>query len=354
MRSFVQLVPLTLLVARPPWASFTYTVPAEYTLPDRVTVLAVVDLPEKPESDAAADAMVDVLTNAPNLKVIAPAAARQALAATPLVRGEPLGAEKVQAVTKGASASGVLALDRVEVADDVTFEERVETTTQIVRERPAGCTNCKPEEKEVQIDKPVVYAHRTATVTTGWQVYAADGSLLTSWATTASAMADGKGDDPTEARTNAGNVTELARSAASVAGAEAAKHIAPWTNTATRRYFKCGDSNLRAGHKLAKRGDWEGAVTAWKVAAESEDAKVRGKAKLDLAVAAERRGDVARAQDLAAEAAKLLDKDWVRAYAKVLKAREKEEARLADQLGTDVKGPKKAKKDKKGKGGGAK
>ena len=193
------------LIACAPHVSFQYTVPATYTLPDRIDTVAVVDLPDSSVSDGAADAIVEALTESPRLRVIAATGARQSLAGVSVKRGEPLPPDAVKKIAKAAKVSGVLALDRVEQAEDLAFDHAVETTTRVERTRPAGCDTCKPKETEVQVDQPVVVAHRTVTVNTGWQIYAADGTLVTSWTSDASAMADGKGDDESEARTNAGS-----------------------------------------------------------------------------------------------------------------------------------------------------
>jgi hypothetical protein len=327
------LATLTLaLVACAPHVSFQYTVPATYTLPDRIDTVAVVDLPDTSVSDGAADAIVEALSESPRLRVVGATGARQALAGVSAKRGEPLPAETVKRIAQSAKVSGVLALDRVEQAEGLAFDHAVETTTRIERTRPADCPNCKPKETEVQVDQPVVVAHRTVTVNTGWQMYAADGALVTSWTSDASASADGKGDDESEARTNAGSPEALGRDAAEAAGFAAARHVSPWETTATRRYFRCGSSEIRAGHKLARHGDWKGAAKLWREARKTGSARAKARATLNLAVAAEKRGDAARASELASEAARMLDKGWVKKYAKAMKKRKKAAERLAKQI----------------------
>ncbi len=320
------------LIACAPHVSFQYTVPATYTLPDRIDTVAVVDLPDTSVSDGAADSMVEALTESPRLRVVASAGARQSLAGVSVKRGEPLPADTVRKIAQASKVSGVVALDRVEQAEDLAFEHAVETTTRIERTRPADCPNCKPRETEVQVDQPVVVAHRTVTVNTGWQIYAADGSLVTSWTSDATAAADGKGGDESEARTNAGSPEALGRDAAEAAGFAAARHISPWETTATRRYFRCGNGDIRAGHKLARQGDWKGAAKLWRAARKTGSARAKARATLNLAVAAEKRGDVARASELASEAARLLEKGWVKKYAKQKKKRKKASERHAKQL----------------------
>jgi hypothetical protein len=333
MRPLLPLATALALAGCSPSVTFSYAVPARYTLPDPVRTVAVVDLVESPASDAAADTMVEVLTDSPRLKVVTSATARTALGNVSVTRGEPIPVATVKDLAGKAGVTGVLALDRVEIKEDLTYESKVESTTHVEKERPAGCASCATVDKEVTEDKPVTVAHRTSTVTTGWQIYAADGSLITSWAVTGTADSDGKGADESAARANTESADDLAKEAAEAAAFEAAKEISPYTAKATRRYFRGGSAVIREGAKHAADHDWAAAADAWRKASKDDDDKVRGRALLDLAVAAEKAGDIPTAAKQAAEAAKLLDDKWVDEYARALKTRGRQAKRLDDQLG---------------------
>jgi hypothetical protein len=169
-------------------------------------------------------------------------------------------------------------------------------------------------------------------VTLGWQIYGANGDLLTSWSTAETYLTHGEGESASMARENLDDAPELLRAAAEDAAFEASKHICPWTNSATRRYFRCGSDEVRAGAKLARDGKWEDAKSLWETGTKDGSVSARGKAYLDLAVAYERDGKVGKALKNAEEAAKLLDKGWVDAYVVELRTRTKQQKRLKEQM----------------------
>ncbi len=323
---------LAMLGACAPHTTFNYTVPATYSLPESVQVLATVDSPETTESDAALDTMIDVLTDCQRVKTVPAAGARQAFAENPAPRGAPLAPAAAPAITRSSKTNGLLVLDRVEKATAVDIRSTVRLENRVERRRPAGCTTCEPREEEVQVERPWFDAVATNTVTTGWQIYSPEGALLTSWSTSQTYTTQGEGESESAARENLEEAPELLKSAAEDAAAEASKHICPWTNAATRRYYGCGDASIRKGTKAAKAGNWEKAKRHWDSATEDESRKVRGKAHLDLAVAYEREGKIGKAVKHAEKAAKLLDKDWVDAYLKELRKRTKQQRKLEKQL----------------------
>jgi hypothetical protein len=331
-RSPLTLLPVVALVACAPRTTFNYTVPATYSLPEGVQLLATVDSPETRESDAALDTMIDVLTDCARVKTVPAAGARAAFAEHPVARGAPLPPLAVQAISTASKTSGLLVLDRVENVSQVDVRETVKVENRIERRRPAGCSTCEPREEEVQVERPWFDAVSTHTVTLGWQIYGANGDVLTSWSTSETYVTHGEGESASMARENLDEAPELLRAAAEDAAFEASKHICPWTNSATRRYFRCGSDEVRAGARLARDGRWEDAKGVWESGTKDGSVSARGKAYLDLAVAYEREGKVGKALKNAEEAAKLLDKGWVDAYVVELRSRSKQQKRLKEQM----------------------
>ena len=331
-RPAVALIPLLALVACAPHTTFNYTVPATYSLPEGVQLLATVDSPETRESDAALDTMIEVLTDCARVKTVPAAGAREAFAEHPVARGAPIPPLAVKAISGASKTSGLLVLDRVEDASQVDVQQTVKVENRIERRRPAGCDTCEAREEEVQVERPWFDAVATHTVTVGWQIYGANGELLTSWSTSETYVTHGEGESASMARENLDEAPELLRAAAEDAAYEASKHICPWTNSATRRYFRCGSDEVRAGAKLARDGKWEDAKSVWETGTKDGSVSARGKAYLDLAVAYEREGKVGKALKNAEEAAKLLDKGWVDAYVDTLRGRTKQQKRLKEQM----------------------
>ena len=90
---------------------------------------------------------------------------------------------------------------------------------------------------------------------------------------------------------------------------------------------------VAAGAKLAKADDWKGAEKAWRQARKTAEGDAKGRVIYNLAVAAERRRDIATALKLAKEAKTLLrNTNRVDAYLTALRDRKREAATLAAQM----------------------
>lgn len=66
----------------------------------------------------------------------------------------------------------------------------------------------------------------------------------------------------------------------------------PTFTTVERTWFPGGSARLKAAGELAKNDDWASAISAWSTLYDEGSDKERGRAAFDLAVAAERSGDV--------------------------------------------------------------
>jgi tetratricopeptide (TPR) repeat protein len=127
-------------------------------------------------------------------------------------------------------------------------------------------------------------------------------------------------------------------SVAGLAGEAYARRIGPATVLVVRRYYARGDDRLEAARASVRAGDWDGAAAQWEAAAASDDPKVRGRARFDLALRREVQGDLRGAIDLARQAAVDLDNGRARAYLAELERRRVDAQRVEAQV-SGVTGP---------------
>ena len=117
--------------------------------------------------------------------------------------------------------------------------------------------------------------------------------------------------------------------------------IAPAYITVTRSYYGGGSDEMKQARDHVRATDWDGAVPIWKdIIANTTDAKLRGKARFNLAVAAEVNGQLKKAHSIAKKAAVDLANGKSRNYAAALSARIRDQERLEQQLTPPVQQPK--------------
>jgi hypothetical protein len=189
---------------------------------------------------------------------------------------------------------------------------------------------------EITEEYPVIDATTTVTVTVGYQLYGADGAVLDAWTESLSDASTGTADATAgqeAARRAAAKPAELAVELAEATAFEAARHIAPWLATAERRWYASGAPEVVAGARLARDGDWTGAERAWRKGRKTAEGDGKGRVLFNLAVAAERRGDIATALELIKAAKDLLRQPkHADAYLVELRDRKRQARALAAQL----------------------
>jgi len=131
----------------------------------------------------------------------------------------------------------------------------------------------------------------------------------------------------TEIGDGRGLVARLAASSGEAYGQRVAAHHV-WED---RRLM--GGSGLGHGNRLAKQGEWTAAERAWKQALKAADAqKETGKAKFNLAVAAEARGELEKAKKLAREADRALSSGRTERLVSLMNQRVREQKIVEAQL----------------------
>lgn len=303
------LLPLLLLgaVACRPAVTIKYMVPATYTLPPDFQVAAVADRVNREESGAATRGLEDSISGSERLKLANPDAVKAAFGRVKTPQGEPLGSAEAGALCTEAGASGIVTLEGYSVSGDWTYLDTTQEITETVTERPADCNDCPSVTKEVIRQVPAVVATWSGSVRTDWAVASCAGVALTAGSTGSSGQLEGIGDREADAREDAGSPEALEVELSHATGMTFAAHIVPQWRAESRRYFKGGNTDIKAGSKAARSGDWAKAEDAWTQAIQSSSEKVRGKACYNLAVAAERDGRFDEALKHARKANKLLD-----------------------------------------------
>ncbi len=334
------LLPLLLPVAASalltgcvPRALIAYDVPAELTVPTDVRSLALVDRKGSDLSAAARLALQEELQGGSRYTIAEPAAAQAALGRVQGTVGQPLSADAVAALRTAAGADGIVAVDQVEKVESWTYAERTETRTHTETRTPANCASCPAVATDVTEDVPVIDASLTVAVTVGYQLYGVNGAVVDAWTETATDVLTGTAETQADARGKAGDPKSLAADLASATAFEAARHIAPWSTSVERTWYSAGGAEVKAGAKLAKADDWTGAEKAWRQGRKTAEGEAKGRVIYDLAVAAERRGDIAAALKLAKEAKTLLhNTKRADAYQAALRDRKRAAATLAAQM----------------------
>ncbi len=326
------LLPLT--IACRPTVKIDYMYPAEYTLPADFKTVAVVNRVSTPESGAAIDGLRTALMSSPTLKVANPSAVNQAMAGVKLPVGAALDREGAEQICKGSGATGIVTLERYNFGGDWSMEETTDTYTETVTEKPADCKDCPGVSKAVTHEVPAVIARYNAITSTSWAVTSCQGLPLSGKEVATGGLLEGRGEKPVEAKADAGDPSELEDEMGHAAGSAFSVHISPRQVSASRAYFKGGSSEIRAGAKAAKAGKWQVAEKSWMSALKSDKDKVRGKAQLNLAVAAEHEGDLGAALKHARKANRLLDgKKGTAEYVTTLAERQGLQQKVDSQVG---------------------
>jgi hypothetical protein len=178
------------------------------------------------------------------------------------------------------------------------------------------------------------WARRTTRLNATWRMYSAreDVILDEDKDHVMGSQSRAEGTSAAEALANLTTASAMISADGRKLGNEYATRISPtWINL-SRPYFASGP--LKMGKRYVLAGDWEGAVAFWRTVIDDPDSspKVRGKARHNLAVAAERQGRLKMAVKLAQKAAVESNSRVSQFYAQSLLRRVEEQRRVAEQL----------------------
>jgi hypothetical protein len=117
------------------------------------------------------------------------------------------------------------------------------------------------------------------------------------------------------------------------AGKEYGCRISPYWITVQRRFYRKGSHELELANARATKNRWTEAITVWKNIANNNDKKVAGRANYNLAVAAEREGNLEVAMEYAKIARDKYKEKWSREYVRILNQRIQNRQKLMEQFG---------------------
>lgn len=117
------------------------------------------------------------------------------------------------------------------------------------------------------------------------------------------------------------------------AGKEYGCRISPFWINVQRRFYKNGSHELELANTRATKGRWADAITVWKNIANSSDKKIAGRANYNLAVAAEREGNLEVALEYAKIARDTYKEKWSGDYIRILNQRMQNRQKLKEQFG---------------------
>ena len=112
------------------------------------------------------------------------------------------------------------------------------------------------------------------------------------------------------------------------AGRAYAGRISPQWRWESRTWFAKGSPELKLAKRHVRAGDWEGAADIWRSALETGNPRVAGKAKFNLALYNERKGNLRVALKRAREGAVAISKPRTRSYVAILERRLRDQERL--------------------------
>jgi hypothetical protein len=305
--------------------------PAEINVPAPVQRLALVDRAPSAHSFQVLYGLRDALAEGPRFEVVANEAAQAAYAAGRATVGQSLGGLASAALCKKTGATGIVSLESVEVDDRWDWSERFEerSESQLLK-REDGSSESVEVVKMVTVQQATLVLDSTSV----WELLDCEGNSQDKHTVTLQQKRYGEGDTRADAQLNTGSVDRLQRAMMGDVSRAYRSRISPWNSMVTRRLFRGGNRDIRAGRKAAVAGDWSNAYKRWKATAKKGNSD-SPRAWVNLAVLNERKGNLTIALKYARRAASAMNKGWVHAYVAKLEESIEKKTRLGEQLGPD-------------------
>ncbi|TNE91916.1 MAG: hypothetical protein EP330_03670 [Deltaproteobacteria bacterium] len=186
-------------------------------------------------------------------------------------------------------------------------------------------------------DEPPPFTHwaqRTTRINATWRMYdaSADAILDEERDRVMGSQRRAEGYTIEEAVGKLASASSMISSDGRKLGKEYGTRISPTWVGLQRKYFAGGA--LKMGKRYVLAGDWDGAIEQWKAVVDDPSAslKTKGKARHNLAVAAEMKGQLKKAHKLAQKAAVENNHKISQGYARSLERRIEEQERVERQL----------------------
>lgn len=265
-------------------------------------------------ADEALTGLTDALAGSPRFSITRPNVELEGsgLGTFP----EPLSPEFVKEITAENGAQALVTIEAFDSDMNTSCTSRTETI----------------KEDGVERQVTVFEAARSVDVTVGWRFYdGVTGELIDEFRMGDNVCFNADGATEREAIRSLPNDEYVVREIGRVTGLHYSQRISPTWVTVHRRYYTKGSDNLRAGAIQMENGRIEKAEGWWKKDENHPEDKVQGRIAFNKALAAEMRGDLETAIDLAIEADRLGVRKG-RGYAAELRYRIDEAVRLDAQM----------------------
>ena len=316
--------------------------PSEIVLPDHIQVIAVLDR-SKPEKgfanfleglvsgesigqdregrNNAVQGLTNALTRTPRFTVKS-----TALELTGSKTGAqmmpPLPWEEIDEICMRHNAQAVAAIESYDSDIRNVFSSRQ--------------TKVKGKDSTV-VEKTTFSVARTLRVDVGWRLYDPKTRVVLDETLISDVAEDqGFGDTQQAASNNLETAYSVTRRLSGKIGEKYGRRIAPVWTTVSRTYYNTakdsGKEPMEKADRYAKAGNWEEAAEVWRKLTENRDAKIAGRAAHNLALAAERSGNLPAALEWARKAYAKYGNKASQAYIRILEQRISDQARLNYQL----------------------
>lgn len=200
--------------------------------------------------------------------------------------------------------------------------------------RVACAAEVRERKRDGKVIKYTVFcAAKTIDVTVGWRMYnGATGVLMDEFRMFESIGFNAEGNTERQALANLPNREAITRRIGDVTGRKYSERVSPTWLWVSRQYYTKGSDELKSGKRQVKWKDYEQAEAWWNKALEDPDPKVKGRAMFNKALAAELRGDLNTALQLATDAGKRFGNKKAFNYAQTIRRRLTEQEILDQQM----------------------
>jgi hypothetical protein len=324
-----------------PKAYITVLEPADVALPKNIQTLAVIDRSrpsnvgqgilgtiegaltgeaigaDREAGRQAVQGVADVIAASPRFDVVVPSFDRKGQGSNLFDR--ELSWESAKKICKANGAEGLVSLEALDSDSWIRQDHYIETYTD---------DNGRERRRTIHT------AERETQVLTGWRVYSLnDAGLLDDMRDYAQASTwEEEGRTPEEARSRLPSQFDTVVSVGLESGVMYGQRIAPTYVDVARSFYAKGHDDLKQGKRYVRAGDWEGAEALWRGLIKSDDPKVRGRARFNLALSLEVQGELDRALETARKAAVDLHNGLSRQYVRTLEWRISDQRRLDEQM----------------------
>ncbi|MCB0661215.1 MAG: tetratricopeptide repeat protein [Saprospiraceae bacterium] len=345
--SFVLLSLIVLASCKTTSTRFTVLQAAEIKLPAHINTLAAVDR-SKPSNGwsnaleglltgenifqdqqgrrAAITGFSDVLTRTPRFKVIRTGVEMEGSKGGTIFPS-PIDWETIEAICKDFNADAVVAIELFD-SDAYTNTSRNER---------------KHKNKNGDEIITVVYnAERNLSLNLGWRVYdPKTRSIIDEYITRDDISNSAEGRSKSSAVANLTSAERVVQDLGYTVGKLYGGRVAPLYTEISRSYYKKakGDDKemMERATKYAQRGEWTDAAKIWRtLIAEAKEPSTRGRAAHNMAVAAEKNGNLESALDWAKKAYFEFNNKGSKSYIDILNFRIRDRERLEEQMEKDI------------------